>query len=365
MTPVARCDLRALAELSGPDRAFLTLYLPAKKGLAAVERRLQADRALLSPTPDEAEHFEQNLRLAQDWWEDCAPDSGTVCLFVCWALGVVKAVHVPLRLPELVRVDSSPYVRPLAEFRDEYEDFAVVVADNQSAQVYLVSAARAETAETVAGGVKNAVKVGGWSQQRYRRRRENDLSSYAKEVGRALLRLDSERDFRRVVMVGAAETLRAIEAALPAAITRKAVESKATDLKRPGTVIEDEILALMAAQERDSEAETWDRIKAEFLRGGLAAVGIDDVAEAAAEGRIDRAVVCRTCDFDGTRCRACEHLMVGQRAACAECGSVDLFNVELVNECVEMLLRTSADVDFVDADHALSWLGGIAALLRY
>jgi len=73
----------------------------------------------------------------------------------------------------------------------------------------------------------------------------------------------------------------------------------------------------------------------------------------------------RQLQVEGIRCRDCEHLGIGYVDTCQECGSKDIFKVDLVNEIVELCMQTGATVDFVDAPEDLMDLGGIAALLRY
>jgi predicted RNase H-like nuclease (RuvC/YqgF family) len=55
------------------------------------------------------------------------------------------------------------------------------------------------------------VKVGGWSQQRYARRRDKQMHHYAKEVGQVLEDLMRTGNFSRVVPLGSRETMREIE----------------------------------------------------------------------------------------------------------------------------------------------------------
>ena len=82
---------------------------------------------------------------------------------------------------------------------------AVDVADNKKARIYLVSMAVAESGESVAGNVKNHVRKGGWSQQRYERRRDKQLLHYAREIVDALEGLHKEEPFRRILLVGSKE----------------------------------------------------------------------------------------------------------------------------------------------------------------
>ena len=358
-------DLRKLAEMSAPDRAFLSLYLSGPAGMAALDKRIRTDRALLKDHPDELEYFNRNMKTVEDYFKGDPHKSGGLCLFACWILDFFEVHTLPVSVPDLLWVDSSAYIRPLAELQDEYENYAVVVADNRLARVFLVASTVAGREVQITGNVKNHVKVGGWSQQRYERRRDKQLQDDAKDIADEIMELDGENAFRRVLMVGSKETLRAIRAALPNQIARKAVGDKALDLGKSDDWVQKEIFDLFVQQERASEQALWELIKSEQLKNGLAVVGIEDVVHAAKAGRVERVVVTRNAYFDGVRCRDCEHLEASTPTECPQCGSTSLFKVGLVNECVELLSMSSAEIDFVDPMPSLTEVGDIGALLRY
>jgi peptide subunit release factor 1 (eRF1) len=358
-------DLRKLADISAPERAFLSLYLSGPRALGGLEKRIANAESLLRDQPDEAEYFAENIKQVRKYLEKNPLESGGMCIFSCWALDYFKAWPLTTPTPDLLRVGSSPYIRPLAELQDEYENFAVVVADNKTARVFLVASAKAESEERIKGNIKNHVKKGGWSQQRYERRRDGQLLHYAKEIAEKLAELDQRKDFRRVFLVGSKETLAEIRSVLPKRITAKLAGEKAVDLGKGEQWIEKEIFDLFFARERWSEKQLWERIKTEHLRGGLAAVGAEEVLAAAKTGRADKMVVTRDVKIDGTRCRDCEHLAAGSPEKCPKCGSTSLFQVDLVNEIVELLATTSAEADFVDPLPGLTRVGDIAVLLRY
>ena len=124
-------------------------------------------------------------------------------------------------------------------------------------------------------------------------------------------------------------------------------------------------MELFFEQERLSERDLWERIRIEYLRGGLGVVGLEDVLSAVRAGRIEQMVVNRDYRPEGRRCRDCENLDTGPVDACSSCGSESLFAVDVVNEIVEMLKTTGAEVDFADPIETLTAAGEIAALLRY
>ncbi|NQT89057.1 hypothetical protein HQ560_19970 [bacterium] len=359
----ADVDLRRLAELTAPERAFLSIYLASPDSVSRLEKRLAKLRRVLDGR-EEREHFDENVQAVLKYLSRNPLTTGSLALFSCWALDFFQAVPLTARVADLVWVDSSPYIRPLAELQEEYENVAVVVADNKRARIYLVSSAVAGDAEVVKGNVKNHVRVGGWSQKRYERRRDKQLLLYAREIAGAVARLDREEAFRRILLVGGKEILRIVHDNLPQALQAR-TDWKALDLRRGDAAIHEDVMELFLEQERRSETALWARIGAQYLRGGLAAVGLEDVLSAVRDGRVDTAIIERGFQAAGRRCRACERLDPGAVATCSACGSDSVFEVDMVNEIVEMLQLTGAAVDFCDPIDALADVGHIAALLRY
>ena len=356
-------DLRALAEQEGPERAFVSLYLSGPEGLETMNRRIENVRRLLSEDEVECEYFEENLALLQDYLDGYSFVEEALCLFVCWATGYQQAFSLEKDVPDLLWVDSSPYIRPLAELQDEYERFVVVAADNKAARIYRVVSAVAEEAARIRGDVKNDVKKGGWSQKRYERRRDKELQHYAQDVVAKLQEMAGAEDFRRIILLGSGETLRAVEEELPEPLADM-VAGEEVNVDSDDDLWT-EAYGLFFEEERASEEELWEQIKSAYMQGGRAAVGPADVLEAARVGRVQHMIVTRDARIAGIRCRSCENLSAGDLEQCPVCGSEDVFTEDLVNELVELLAKTSAETEFSDPLEGLSEVGDVAALLRY
>jgi peptide chain release factor subunit 1 len=358
-------ELRDLAKVSGPERAVLSLYLTDKESYGGLKGRIDTIRALLSDDAAETEHFEENLKLVEKWLSEHVWETDGVCLFVCWALDYVQAYPLTVAVPDLLWMDSSPYIRPLAELQDEYENFVVVAADNTASRIFFVTSARADQDARIKGDIKNNVKKGGWSQKRYERRRINDLVHYSKEIVDILTEMDQREKFDRIFLVGSQETMVQIESALTPPLAAKLAGTKNVDFSAGDDQIFDTAFDLFFVAEREAEAKLWDKIKNEYCKGGLAVTGPEEVLKAAAVGRVEKIAVTRDAKLAGTRCRDCENLSAGELKKCKVCGSADVFPVDLVNELVELLALSSAEADFVDPIQGLSEAGEVAALLRY
>jgi peptide subunit release factor 1 (eRF1) len=362
-----QADLKKLAALSGPERAFLTIYLNDASGVQSMDSHCQRIRALLREHPEELEHFERNMEWVKRDLDENPKIKGGRCWFACWALDFFSASPLPpeLRARDTVRVGSSPYLRPLAEFHDEFENFVVVIADNKSAQVFTVTMARREDYASIKGEIKNHVRVGGWSQKRYQRRRDNELMHYAKEIGGELIRLEQELPFRRLLLIGSSETLEEISRQLSVSLKEKLADIESVDLGRSEDEVWQEIYKMHFAEERQSEQELWKRIQNEYLSGGRGVVGIEEVFAAAREGRVEAAIAQRDAKLTGWQCRSCEEISFKETATCPHCASTELFPVDLMNKLAALIYNTSAQMDFSDAIKELDELGQVAALLRY
>ena len=358
--------LRDLADLAGPERAFLTVYLDHGDEVSVLDARFARVRALLVDQPAEAEHFSESLTIARELLSEFdPPEGGALAVFASWAGDLRRAYALPKKVGTKVWMGDAPYVRPAFELLDEFETYAVAVLDNESASLYLVTADEVDEHGRVRGDVKNRVKKGGWSQKRYARRRDKQIETYATEVADGLAALLAERPFERVVLVGSDEPVRAVRDALRQDLADMLVGSTSVD----GNA--DDVEALEAAAdlaeegERQAERDLWLQIREQGMGPGLVAFGPTRVLDALRQSRADAVLIDREAEIDGTKCRDCEHVAHGTPRTCGVCGSRDVFRVDLVEAMTEQAARTGADVDFADPFEALAEAGGVAALMRY
>ena len=309
-------DLRKLAEMEGPERAFVSLYVNRTEGLDSLAARERRILALLSDEPDELEHFERSMALLREWLEANPLNAEGLAVFSCWALNFVTGVPLSIEVPALLRIDAAPFIRPLAELRDEYENFVIVAADARATRVFLVTAGLAEKWDQVRGDVKNKVKKGGWSQKRYARRRDNQMMVYAKEVVEVLEECARSASYQRIVLLGADDMIREIEEELPPQLAELVVAREPYDLHGSDGDLIEEAFSLSSEGEKESEERLWNQIRNEVLSHGLGAAGPDEVLKAAAAGRMEVAIVLRDANLAATDCRECGNVHAGTPETC-------------------------------------------------
>lgn len=369
-------DLKALAtwrasqEDGEAPRTVTTLYLRSPRALNRFTRRVDAIRKLLLEHPEEREHFEANLSMIERDLESTPYTSGGVYITCCAAIEGYERHALDLHEDRLPREDGlwfmrTPYLRPLAELKDEFEQHVVVFANNTSARVELVSAGKHQEMERLLGEIKNSVKKGGWSQQRYARRRARQLEEYAAEISEALERLERSTSFHRVLLLGSSEILQALPEKLPRRLRNKIDGVRVIASRETSTGVERIAAELFAEAERVEERELWEEIREEALQQGRALLGAMDVQVALQQGRVQTLLVQRDTRIDGTQCKACGHTSLGVLELCVACGENEPHAIDMVNEFVEAAVSSGASIEFSDAHEELERVEGIAALLRY
>jgi hypothetical protein len=366
MAAIQQIDLRRLAELRGNGRDFLSVYFRGREGVESLAARERSLREVLADNDTELELFDANMALVREVLSDQSLDGVEgVCLFACALMDFVEGHFVSLPVPTEMHVGPSPYIRPLAELQDEYETFALVACDNSKTRIYTVTDSKTELESTIRGDVKNHVRKGGWSQQRYERRRDNQLMHYADEVCESLESICKSESVVRIVLAGSAETIRQIDERLPESLRELVVARDAFDLNRS----EDELLTQayeqFFADEREDEGSLWQKIKDEYMANGRGTVGATRVLDAARAGRVETMLVARDAKITGTHCRDCDHVVHGTPQTCQQCGSKSLFEVDLVDALTRLVELASGSVNYADPLPGLEKSGHVAALLRY
>jgi len=357
-------DLRRLANESGPDRCFISVYLNAKSNWRWLERRFEEYRALLEKSSDERVNFDRTADIIRERLKGKPPKNGSLAVFACWLSDFYEAHGLSVELKEQVILDSSPYVRPLAEFLDEYETFCIVLLSHKGAKIFLVTGANIAQVDQARGDIKNHVRKGGWSQQRYERRRDKQIHNYCQEIAGRLDQLAKEEPFEELIIAGDKILIKELQGYLSTPMTQKLAAAEPVRAGLSDRELLDHLYPSFEQEERREEKELYEAIREECFHDGRAATGALPVLATLKEGRVDHLLVDRGLKLEGFRCRDCEYLGEGIPDNCPRCEG-EVFEVDLVNELVELAAQTGAKTEFADAMEGLTMWGGIAALLRY
>jgi len=257
-------------------------------------------------------------------------------------------------------VDTSPYISPLMQLRNEYEPFGLILLDTHRAEIYVVNHDKIETSKRLSKDIMNQHRKGGCSQARFQRLRRGAINAFFKEVSDAAEHLLPE--VKRVVVAG------------PGTAKDEFIEYLTDDLKKRvvGKIdvdFDEKKNILPAAEEtvtkdkKHSVLKKLDVFKKEVLRDGLAVYGAEETVAAARNGQINFLFVLRDLKIRGWICEHCQAVELGETRNCPYCGK-PTSEVDVIEEVIEFVERTDGEIVFVD-DETLKELGGTGGLLRF
>ncbi len=360
-------SLSQLSKIEGPDRCVLTVYLPGSRSRSKRRTKLaDLPESLLNLeelTEDEAEHERRSVELWQAVVSDISlpPADGWVGV-VSWLTDDAVFVQLPAEVEPAVHLDNSPFLLPAARLLDDLETYAVVYADHRRADIYLAALGKLHEANRLRGEIKNHVRKGGWSQQRYERRRDKQIHHYCRGIIEHLDELVQSEGLRRIVLVGDRFLLGELEKRLSPNMRDMIV---CTLVAEPGKDTRDlfkETMSAAAEEERAEERWLRDKIVGAHAGGGKAVVGPADTLAALRERRVRWLLIGPLKDVDFWRCRSCGESDLGQPTACPKCAAAT-YEQSAANELMDLAFAGGSRVELTE--HVLPDLGGVGALLRW
>jgi len=360
-------SLTQLSAIGGHDRCVLTVLFAgdprdggAPKDIAELPEEL-VDAAGL--TQDEGAHLQHS---AQFWRNAVSglslpPAEGWLGV-VSWLTEDAVFVPLPAAPKRAAYLDDSPFLLPAARLVDDYEPYAVVYANHDRAVIYLAALGTVAEEARLRGDIKNHVRKGGWSQQRYERRRDKQIHHYCRAIVDRLADLVRDEGLRRVALAGDRILLGELENRMPAALRERVVCRLAMeDKKRPHEVF---AATLPLADEEEKREEQWLReaIREECARGGRAVTGATAVLAALKERRVRWLLVGPLREVSFWRCAGCGATGLGSEPACPECGQA-AYGQSAANEFADLAFAGGSRVEFTQ--DPLDDLDGVGALLRW
>lgn len=288
--------LREIAALAETERTVLSAYLTLADGWDAAKGFIDKESARLTPFLEDGErdYVEASLSLLSDYiHEKKAKGYAGPGLAFFADLGADFARGVELVAPPapLLAVDDEAVIAPLALQLDEYQPVGVVTVDAAGAKIYVAAGQVAEEEASLRENIHHLSKVGGWSQMRYQRRRDNEVKRFAGEVANRAAEIFAAEDVRRVLFAGRDRMVAAVEEELPAAWRDRVIGSVRWDLDGGDDELLAKIKPVLEQAEGDEEAKLLERYRGELRRGGLAVAGAAAAERALRMGAVDTIIV--------------------------------------------------------------------------
>ena len=269
------------------------------------------------------------------------PALNGLALFACSGVDLFEAIPLAAGVDQhRLYISNQPHLYPLAQILGTSPRYLALLADTNSARIFVFAATGVERVEEVAGIKTKRTKIGGMSQARYQRHTENFHLHHAKEVVDVVTRLVRDEGIEQVVIAGDDLIVPLLREQLPKDIAERIVDVVKLDIRAPQRQVLDTTLAALREKDAQTDSERVEALLDAYRAGGLACVGVDKVRKAFGIGQVDELLIA-----------AMPGVIDGPD------GTAD--------DLVAQAARTSAKVSVIEDASLLEPVGGVGAFLRF
>jgi len=259
---------------------------------------------------------------------------------------------------------DRPHLYPLARLLDQYQRYAVVLADTNAAKIFVFALGRAIKRKEMQNVKTNRTQVGGWSQMRFQRHIENYHLHHAKEVTQALERLVVNERIDHVILVGDEATIiPLLREQMSKELSERVIDVLSLGIDTSDEELLQESLDAYRRHNSLSDMERVEHLINEYRADGLAVAGVPQTLAALSNGQVEELLIAAsatTLQFD----KAEVEKVLEAYGNGGETETLDQRTVadELVRRANQL---SAARVTFIEDDSVLKNVGGVGALLRY
>jgi peptide chain release factor subunit 1 len=369
LTELKNIDIRELSGIydSKSRDSFISLYL-SRGGLNSkfVERRKNICSSVLKENKELSENFEKTMQMIKEYLDKNGWEKGQkgFAVFASNIHNFFRAYKLGMNVENLLIVDTSPYIRPLAKLIDEYETFGLVLIDSHRAKIYVVSSGKIGYKKKKAKDIMNRHKKGGMSQARFQRLRKGAINHFLTDVSEDVEKLFSEEEIVKIVIAGPGNAKKLFKNILPPNIKSKIVEIIDADFDESESRVVSKAEEIVLKNEKETSEKNVSKLKEEILRNGLAVYGLKETRDAVRNGQIELLLVGKGYKIKGWICEKCQAVDTSAKDKCPYCGS-KTSEVGVIEEFIEFAERADTKIEFVEDNPVLNELGGVGGLLRF
>jgi len=297
------------------------------------------------------------------------PSANGLAVFACaGANNYFEALQLEAPIEKhALHVSERPHLYPLARLIDQYPRYVALVADTNTARLFVFGLGKTESTKELNNLNTNRTLAGERPQLRYQQRLENYRLRYIKEVAQMLERVVREENAEHIVLAGDEVFIPLLREQITPYLKDKLIDILRLDIRTP----EHEVLKATMESLRDNniqtDAEKVRDLFDKYREGGLAVVGLDDTLDALLQWQVDELMVSASLkgisvdqkalsgipSISATPNTIAEHLGEPRSAAAV----ADLL--------VARALSTGSAVTFIEDPTLLGHVGGVGAFLRY
>jgi peptide chain release factor subunit 1 len=294
--------LTRISEFEAHELPVISLYLNAqadehgRQNFDVFVRKELNDRARTYEmhTPARDSFDEDMVRIHRYLEQEIQPSTQGIVLFACAGADdffEAAQLEVPIENNRLFVFDR-PHVYPLARLLDQYQRYAVLLADTNTARIFVFALGK-KLQETEITNIKtNRSQVGGWSQMRYQRHIDNYHFQHAKEVVETLERITRTDRIEHVILAGDEETIiPLLREQMSKELSAKVIDTLSLNVNTPEHELLETTVESYRKHNAVSDMEKVELLLDEYRADGLGVVGVAETLAALSNGQVEELLI--------------------------------------------------------------------------
>lgn len=368
-------ELKELSSFTGENGYFCSLYLNVdplynKKGDYMThlknmikDRSEKVEKATYKRIKDDLEKIENYVLTNKKMLRK------GLCIISSSEIGFWREYNINVPVKNDLIIDRTPFVKPLMDILDNYQRYALLLVDKESARIFVIHLGEiVEYGEVHSSDVPGKHKKGGWfalSQNHYARHIDYHIGLHLKDVIERFGEFLSGEYIGRVIIGGSDEAVAMVKEKLPKEIIERVISTVRIEMfARPDEVLK-KVQPIVYEYERKKELEEVQVLIDRSLKNENAVTGLDNVLNALQEQRVMKLFVIKDFNTRGFSCSSCGYLSSQNINPCPFCGGEMKQEEFLVDSACERAIQQGALVESVIESKELAKYGNIGALLRY
>jgi peptide chain release factor subunit 1 len=371
--PITQARLRALSAVHPDQGRVLSVFLnldPTQ--FATANARSSAITSVLTDAAHKVEETEglshdelvalrddvERVREVLEGTDIAQNGTRAVAVYACGPENVLEVVRLRRPVDNRVVVNDSPWLEPLvAQGTDEM--WMVLLTNRRAARLFFGPNEGLEETDRFVDDVHSQHDQGGWSQMRYQRSVDKEVSDHLQNAADLAFALYKKRGVDRVLVGAPEELITEFKSKLHPYLLERVVGKISVDIENASL---DEVCAAaeteIVAHTMRCEREALDRLQAGVGSGGRGAAGIAEVLDALNQARVETLLIAENFQMPGRVDFQAGMLLPEGRD---EGEPVD----NIVEPAIEKAIEQSANAMVVRHHTDLDELGGIGAVLRF
>jgi peptide chain release factor subunit 1 len=294
-----------------------------------------------------------------------ADGAGSLAIFACGSADLFEVIRLPEPVEQQVHLGDEPFVAPLAAVGVD-ERWAVLLVDKRVGRIFAGPPASATEILAIDDETPGRHSTGGWSQARFQRSIDEEVSDHLRHVAEDLFRMHEREPFDHLLIAGPVEATSEMEHRLHNDLKRILCGRFEIDVQ---SSTEEQVRGAATTFVERQRDETETRLLAELADGrgtGRAVAGLAPVVEALVQARVRTLLLTPRHDqLHSVRCcPSCDWLGADGATSCPVDGT-ELRSVEAAELVTTRALSQDAEVVVFREPEPLASHEGIAAILRF